>query len=146
EGNPQEAASGPGLLAPLALLIASSFSLLQAERGHHDNEAAAVGTDTRHSFKIVHGPRFNPSDRAPEERAGHLSISREPKLKECIADVVIAEKQPGIVDRSDFGSVVGLRAGTLAEGDRLDARGFLRLLFPLISRRKSAHLLPCISA
>ena len=65
----------------------------------------------RHSFQIVHGSRFNPSDRTPDERAGHFSIGREPKLEERIADVVVAKEKPGIVNRDDFGSVVGLRAG-----------------------------------
>src|SRR5262245_50297758 len=96
----------------------------------------------RHSFKIVHGPRFNPSDRAPDGRAGHFSISREPKLKECIADVVIAKEKLGIVKSDDFGSVVGLGAGSLAKGDRLDAWVLLRFFIPLFSQRQYTPLVP----
>src|SRR3954465_11767400 len=44
------------------------------------------------------------------------------------------EEEPGIVDRDDFGSVVGLGAGSL-EGDWLDARAPVRLLDPFFSQR-----------
>ena len=83
----------------------------------------------RHAFKIVHGPRFGPSERTPDERAGHCPIGREPEFEERIADIVIAEEEPGIVDRDDFGGVVGLEAGSL-EGDWLDARALVRLFIP----------------
>jgi hypothetical protein len=84
----------------------------------------------RHSFKIVHGPWFDSSERTPDERAGHRPIGCEPELQERIADVVIAEEEPGIVDRDDFGGVVGLGAGS-REGDWLDPQALVRLFILL---------------
>jgi hypothetical protein len=97
----------------------------------------------RHAFKIVHASRCNPSEWTPDERAGHCSISRKAKLKECIANVVIAKEKRGIVKSDNFGRVVGLRARSL-EGDRLDAWVLLRLFIPVFSQREYTPLVsPC---
>src|SRR5262245_35104430 len=97
----------------------------------------------RHAFQIVHASRGNPAERTPDERAGQLSISCQSQLKEGIADVVIAKEKLSIVKSDNFGSVVGLRAGSL-EGDRLDAWVLLRLFLPWFAHRAYAPLVsPC---
>jgi hypothetical protein len=73
-----------------------------------------------HTLKIVHASRFNTADGTLDERAGHFSISGEPKFEKGIPHVVIAKEKPTIVNSDNLGSVVRLLA-SLLEDNRFDA-------------------------
>src|SRR5262245_17476894 len=122
--DPQQTVSGGHRLAAFAFFAAHPLASFQTKRRVGKDQAAAAGRDDRHSFEIVYIARFNAADRSRRDRAGEAAIGRQAELKQGIADVVVAEQKPAVVDRHDFRSVVRLRAGLMPKGNRLDARYF----------------------